>query len=260
MDRQCVRLIQKFIKNKKQEEGIYQKVVKEDVFDILQGQCTVLYYNLDDAIDGCHINKPMHDGSMRPFVFINTEKNVQEQVWSAAHELGHVWEVDAYVRKHMTSEETTEDIVSRFAAEFMMPEKEFAAEIHRKLNQFSYTGKSMPVDMMMELIAYLMNTFCTPYKSIVKRFIEMGYVKSETFEVLDKYRDSENLNRVIQENQYSRLGKERPVYAIENFPKDLQIVEEKQLMGQRKIEKIREIMHIEKAELGEEQVSFNYNS
>ena len=47
----------------------------------------MLYYSLDDDIDGCHICKPLN-GEMKQFVYINTSKVLQEQVWTAAHELG----------------------------------------------------------------------------------------------------------------------------------------------------------------------------
>ncbi len=36
---------------------------------------------------------------MKQFVFINTTKAVQEQTWTAVHELGHVWQVDSYIKE-----------------------------------------------------------------------------------------------------------------------------------------------------------------
>ena len=54
-------------------------------------------------------------------MFINTTKEVQEKTWTAAHELGHVWKVDSYV-KHMLNryDLNSEDLVNRFAAEVFL--------------------------------------------------------------------------------------------------------------------------------------------
>lgn len=53
------------------------------------------------------ILKPVN-GKLEHFVFINTDKVVQEQVWTAAHELGHVWQVDRFVKD---SDETGEEVI-----------------------------------------------------------------------------------------------------------------------------------------------------
>lgn len=36
-------------------------------------------------------------------MYINTSKVLQEQVWTAAHELGHVWKVDQYVQDNVAN-------------------------------------------------------------------------------------------------------------------------------------------------------------
>ena len=90
-----VEQIQKFIEEKRDEGKIINSIIRDDVFSILEKECTVLYYYLDDAIEGFHISKPVR-GEQKQFVFINTQKVLQEQVWTAGHELGHVWKVDQY--------------------------------------------------------------------------------------------------------------------------------------------------------------------
>ena len=95
---QVASAIQELISSKKKENNIINKVIRDDVFAILKNECVVLYYALDDSnIEGCHLIKPLN-GRMEQFVFINTTKAVQEQTWTAAHELGHVWKVDSYVK------------------------------------------------------------------------------------------------------------------------------------------------------------------
>lgn len=89
-----VSVIQKLITSKKKEKGIVNEVIRDDIFAILKAECVVLYYALEDgSIEGCHVIKPLN-GKLEQFVFINTTKAVQEQTWTAAHELGHVWKVD----------------------------------------------------------------------------------------------------------------------------------------------------------------------
>ena len=61
--------------------------------------CVVLYYPLEEeSIDGCHIEKPVN-GHMEQFVFINSNNTRERQAFSAAHELGHIWQVDKRLEK-----------------------------------------------------------------------------------------------------------------------------------------------------------------
>lgn len=125
-DEEVVSAIQEFIETKRQENLIVNEIVRDDVFAILERQCVVLYYPLpEETVEGCHIRKPVGEG-VAQFVFINTTKAVQEKTWTAAHELGHVWEVDSYV-KHMLrrNELDAEDLVKRFAAELLLPQQIF---------------------------------------------------------------------------------------------------------------------------------------
>ena len=52
MEKEIVSAIQKFIKIKRDEENILNIIVRDDVFAILEKECCVLYYSLDDDIDG----------------------------------------------------------------------------------------------------------------------------------------------------------------------------------------------------------------
>lgn len=51
MEKEIVSAIQKFIKIKRDEENILNIIVRDDVFAILEKECCVLYYSLDDDID-----------------------------------------------------------------------------------------------------------------------------------------------------------------------------------------------------------------
>lgn len=120
---QVISVIQEFITSQRNKKGIVNEVIREDVFDILGAECTVLYYALEDnKVEGCHVIKPVN-GKMEQFVFINTTKAVQEQTWTAAHELGHVWKIDSRVKEKLNQFDlNSEDLVNRFAAELLLPE------------------------------------------------------------------------------------------------------------------------------------------
>ena len=100
--------------------------------------------------------KPLN-GKLEQFVFINTSKAVQEQTWTAAHELGHVWKVDSYVKNELNQPELdSEDLVNRFAAELLLPTDIFTKELDDKLREYDYQGPRMSAEMMVRLVTYLM--------------------------------------------------------------------------------------------------------
>lgn len=251
IDETTVACIREFVDNKRKEKEILNQIIRDDVFDILEKECTVLYYSLEDSIEGCHIVKPV-SYEMQQFVFINTSKTVQEQVWTAAHELGHVWEVDKHIKKYYPQNDyDTEVLVGRFAAELLMPEDITREEISNKLDEYHYKGTQMEVNMMMELIAYLMNFFCVPYKAIVYRFIELGYILEKSRDEFFLYEDSEELERAIKEKQYTRLNKKAESWSISNIQNKIRRLEEEELISEKQIEYLRKVFHLDK-EMSEE--------
>ena len=250
-NKEVVNVIQEFVSTKRQENDIVNKIIRDDVFAILEKQCVVLYYPLlDDKAEGCHIIKPFENG-IQQFVFINTTKEVQEQTWTAAHELGHVWEVDAYV-KHMLNryDLNSEDLVNRFAAELLLPQEIFHGELRKRLIEYGYKGPKMQEDMMVRLVTHLMNYFCTPYKAIIRRFIELDYIDEDAEEVFLRgfERQRTLYDRLIIENQYTRLGTVNKACSMEAVEQDINLLEQNGIFSDEKIERLRKAFHIEKAE------------
>lgn len=246
MEQKIVNVIQEFIKKKRDENNVCNVIVRDDVFAILEKECLVLYYALDDAIDGCHICKPLN-GEMKQFVYINTSKVLQEQVWTAAHELGHVWKVDEYVRDNIANIHVdVEKIVGRFTAEFLMPSAIFVREANNRLNSNKYNGGPLSTEMMMDLITYLMNYFCVPAKAIIIRLEEMGNITEAAIPLyLKGFNDNEELYlQIIRENQYTRLDKCEEVYKIANLKGDLEFIKKQHLAKDKYIEAVRQKFHI----------------
>lgn len=256
---QVVALIHEFIAYKKEKNGIINEVIRDDVFDILKEECVVLYYALDDSrVEGCHMIKPMQ-GKVEQFVFINTTKAVQEQTWTAAHELGHVWQVDHYVKEKLNQYDLdSEQLVNRFAAELLLPQNIFEMELKAKLKEFGYVGTVMSAEMMVCLVTYLMNYFCTPYKAVIRRFIELDYIRENTEQhFLSGFEKERDLyKRLIIENQYTRLEMVNKAYSMRNVEKDINILEKNEVYSKKKIARLRELFHLEHTEVGKESYNF----
>lgn len=256
---EVVSAIQDFIASQRRKKGIVNEIIREDVFDILGEECTVLYYALNDSkVEGCHVIKPMND-SMRQFVFINTTKAVQEQTWTAAHELGHVWKVDVYVKEKLNKYDLdSEDLVNRFAAELLLPENIFIKELENKLKEYNYEGAQISAEMMVRLVTYLMNYFCTPYKAIIRRFIELDYIEENAEEqFLKGFEDELDLyKRLIAENQYTRLEKINRAYSMGSIEQDINLLEENEVYSDRKVARLREMFHLERTEVKKESYNF----
>ncbi|MCM1024924.1 MAG: ImmA/IrrE family metallo-endopeptidase, partial [Roseburia sp.] len=248
-DIETVKIIQDFVDQKRIEEHIVNQVIRDDVFALLEKHCIVLYYPLeDDKIEGCHIIKPL-GATEEQFVFINTTKAVQEQTWTAAHELGHVWKIDRYVMDQLGRPDLDpEAVVNRFAAELLLPESIFRAEVQQRLQEYGYQGPAMSTETMVRLVTYLMNYFCTPYKAVIRRFIELNYIDGRSENVfLQGFQKQEALyQRLRTENQYTRLETVNRACSMESIEQDICLLERNSVYPDAaKTNRLRELFHLE---------------
>lgn len=243
-----VRCIREFIEAKRKETGIVNKILGEDIFSILESESILLYYPLkDDRIKGIHAEKIIHD-QLKQFVFINSDKEIDNQTWTAAHELGHVWKVDAYVKNQVSDCKVTgEDIVNRFASELLFPLKEFIDEYEQCMKRMCL-GNNLTKKQFMEVIANLMNTFCAPYKAVIKRLVEIGAIERRFEEpYIETFKESQELyNQIINENYYSRLGKKREAISMASIGRDIDLLEKNNLLSDELIDKYRDMFSIHK--------------
>ena len=245
-DKELIDSIKILVRNIKKENGIVNEIIRDDVFSILQDcNCTVLYYPLEDEnIDGCHIEKPVN-GKLEQFVFINSHNKRERQAFSAAHELGHIWKVDDRLRKKYPDREIdTEMVVNRFAAELLMPEKLFREAITKQLDKLKYQGPTMEMSTMLKLVAHLMNYFFVPFKSVIIRFNELGFLNEKYNDITLKYKDSNELNEIIRDEQYTRLGIINDLKSMDNLQEYLVQVESQGIFNESKINNIRKEFEI----------------
>lgn len=249
---QVIEEIVTLIQEIKAENNIENEIIRDDVFSILQAMdCVVLYYPLEnEEIDGCHMEKPMN-GRMEQFVFINSNNTRERQAFSAAHELGHIWQVDKRLEERLHMEldsEISEIVVNRFAAEMLMPRKQFEEALSRKLTEMQYVGPSMNMADLLKVIAYLMNYFFVPFKSIVLRLNEIGRLKKADNKKVLSYKESIFLNEVIKAEQYTRLNIVNNIKSMDNLQESLFKIEQAGLFNPTKIKNIKREFNIEEPE------------
>lgn len=258
MDKQIVDEIKKLAKVIREENGIINEIIRDDVFFVLQAcDCSVLYYPLlgeeDDGCDGFHIRKPVGE-KIEQFVFINTNNTRERQAFSAAHELGHMWNVDKRIREKCPEQVIdTEKVINRFAAELLMPEELFKKVLADYLEKISYTGPYIKETELVKVIAYLMNYFFVPYKSVVYRFNEINKLDEQYNERILSYKDGKFLKEIIKDEQYTRLGIVNQLKSMDNLQEYLLKAEKSGLINPTKASNIRKCFDIEirEADTGE---------
>ena len=141
-------------------------IIRGDVLQVLNRYCTVIYYPLDgERNNGFHISDiPDIKGKKQHFVFINTAQSIEKQVFTAAHELCHVWNIEKRVIEKLGIDidklnnqgfnSMEERIANRFAAELLMPEAEFRAQFEHEINELQMTKQGIPLTKFLRVVAF----------------------------------------------------------------------------------------------------------
>ncbi|MCI1693312.1 ImmA/IrrE family metallo-endopeptidase [Aneurinibacillus aneurinilyticus] len=156
------------------------KIIKDDIFKLLEKECKVLYYPIEDD-EICAFYRKVNETK---FVFINTAIPFEKQVFAAAHELAHVWDIAGDASEVLQSiavqnytegqqqngilQNKIEDKANRFAAEFLVEEK----LLRKELSERDVQKGAVKLHTCIEL----MDVFLVPYKTIVMRLYEIGYI------------------------------------------------------------------------------------
>lgn len=181
-------------------------IIGTQVFFILGACSKVIYYPLgENAPWGFTDIKGTNDNqSGNVFVVLNSSVSVDCQVFAAAHELYHIW----YERKEdvitgsdldYSDNDRTEQMASRFAAEFLVNEVLLKSSIE------TYVEDSNNISL--KDILKLSELFAVPYKTMVRRLHEIGLL-------------STNLQEEYLQKTEKVLNAERKRYAISNMKAD----------------------------------------
>lgn len=229
-------------------------LLREDVLDLLDRYCTVVYYPLpDEDNNGFRLKDiPFADGSFHDFVFINTAQTLERQAFTAAHELGHIWNVDGFVIEQLKlSPEFAEPIINRFAAVLLMPKTEFRAAVKLQLAEYAKPEKkTITYVNLIKTIVHLMNQFFVPQKAVMLRLVETGFFREDVVETLlnGKFvpldRTEELVETFIHEFGYVKLRNRTRKKWIEGLAEKLDIAEKEHLISKKKIKSLRESFEI----------------
>ena len=185
--------IKSFIDDKRNEDKVKTKypnaLLREDIFSMLDGYCTVVYFPLEnETINGFHITGIIDAcGKENTFVYINTAQTIEKQVFTAAHELGHIWGIDELISsniKTMLSFDEKEKITNRFAAELLMPEQIFHTACIAEFERYKESEGTITIFNLLKSVATLMTNFFVPYKAVIHRIAELKIITEDTANML----------------------------------------------------------------------------
>ena len=178
-------IIRQFIQRKLSENELRMsfpnQLLRDDVLALLGEFCTVVYYPLEnESNNGFHVNIPCGNGDRQDFVFINTAQAMEKQIFTAAHELGHIWKVDEELLPQVNLENSIENhelIINRFAAALLIPEENFEEVLSVEFRKLANPDHTISLLNMYKLIVILMNHFFVPMKAVVLRLRELRCIE-----------------------------------------------------------------------------------
>lgn len=258
---EIVNAIQIEINEIRKKYVINNEIIRDDVFKILEEYCTVLYYPIEEEKNcGFHIKKIVND-QPEEFVYINSAKTLEEQVFTAAHELGHIWNVaqhvwDATKQEGELCSKDEEDITNRFAAELLMPTRKFRETFKEHVKSEKIDIKSVTLGDMAKLIALQMNDYLVPYDAVRKRLHETDIITDEGRDFLKNGGIRRNIISAVEKyinEMNTRLGEKKATVTISGIRNLLEEAERKGTLDSYTIEKIKSDFNIEEV-IDEEQL------
>lgn len=240
-------------------ENFPNLLIKEDVLNILDKYCTVIYYPLTKEINnGFHITNVPCGGKICNFVFINTAQTMEKQVFTAAHELGHIWDVDEYLinKMHLIDEPSQrEAIINRFAAILLMPEESFKKYYSQEIKKYSENGRMAIFDLY-KVIVSLMNYFFVPIKSVIFRLVELELIMDDSIVELllgngpiSEEKIQAVITKLLQDYGCDKFIKPSEKKWIDGLAEILDKAEKEDKIPNSKIQKLREMFELEKASI-----------
>lgn len=251
-------IIQKFIdlKNKDIQRFAENAILREDIFQVLEGFATVIFYPYDDDIDGMHVMR-MVKMEEKNFIFINSNKPMEKQIFTAAHELGHLLKLDEYYSLQRTERiidsDFIEKLMNRFAAMLLMPKESFQKKFSEKKEALNFSMDSVinaeTLLNLMRIVASLMDEFFVPSKAIFIRFAETDLM---TPLLVNKFLDdsiSQKIDSILEhcakESGYCKLFSPSRTKGSPRLTDMLIQAENRRIWSQSKIDAIRKKLDIE---------------
>lgn len=178
--------IKKLTDNTRKEFGIFGDVpVAKDIFTLLEKKNIILcQYPFQTEVKS-HMDANItwfetKYGSIT-FIGLNTSLYYDEQIFALAHELYHFITKTgkAYEADEEDEDKLTEKKADRFAAELLLPGEALRSRV---VSQFKSSDLSTVTELqLLRFIARLQEEWWLPYRSIVFRIWEEGYIGEDMF-------------------------------------------------------------------------------
>ena len=142
-----------------------------------------------------------------------------EQIFTAAHELGHIFEAAEKVWKMlgysgMPTEKEEEDITNRFAAELLMPAEAFKKVYSTNMEEVGIKNGKIKLDDLIRVIVMQMNTFLVPYEAVRRRLMETALIPKRVADFLESKEEILLLVNLLTKYQNSYLEKGTEIKTI----------------------------------------------
>ncbi len=235
----------------------YQKYSKEPIRDkvlnLLDTLCIVVYFPLENEDNnGFHItDMPFSNGVKQNFVYINTAQTMEKQVFTAAHELGHIWRVEKLdfemAELQLDEKEMKELIINRFAATLLMPEELVHEKWNCEFGRLCEKDGKLTIFNLLKIIVLIMDFFFVPMKAVVLRLLELDIIDKDTANLMlgnDDITESD-INYAVQK-LISALGFvqfKNPTYKkwIDGFEEKLDKADKENILNKNKINNLRKL-------------------
>lgn len=173
----------------RKEFGIFGDVpIAKDIFMLLEKKGVILCQYPFQTEKESHMdaNITWFETKYGPITFIglNTSLYFDEQIFALAHELYHFITKTgkAYEADEEEEDKLTEKKADRFAAELLLPDDVLRSRV---ISQFKNSDLSMVAELrLLRFIARLQDEWWLPYRSLVLRIWEEGYIGEDMFDNL----------------------------------------------------------------------------
>ncbi|MCM3763050.1 ImmA/IrrE family metallo-endopeptidase [Alkalihalobacillus oceani] len=153
-------------------DGILQLVAKLDIGMLYLPKEPGTH---EEPLSAMYLSSKEKEGNILSFIGVNTAQYYDTQLFAIAHELYHHWEEteDLYLCRNMEEAKgLRERKANQFAASFLLPSKTLKEAILEK-NNYELSVDNWNLSALLRFIARLHLDYKTPYKSIVRRLVEV---------------------------------------------------------------------------------------
>ncbi|MCM1123304.1 MAG: ImmA/IrrE family metallo-endopeptidase [Eubacterium sp.] len=216
----------------------------------------------DEKNRGFHIKKIVKN-ELEDFVYINTAKPIAEQIFAAAHEFGHIWEVAEKVWEYVGYDgkptiDEEEEITNRFAAELLMPAQAFRDTFLAHMAEMGIKPGKVMLDDLIHVIVLQMSDFMVPYESVRKRLVETHLMKPEAAEfLLCKEKEILKLVSIFTKDQNTYLGQGTCVKTISGIRALIEDAEKGESVDEYLLKKIKKEFDIIDKPIEEEKIEIH---